>query len=332
MPKTTKEKTPTKRKSAKGERPRDHAVPQRAAREGVEGVDGAGADEEVVGPAPFTAPSIRMDLRVGGSYLFCMRSPEGKDFWSTGVFQEVVPNERLVYTDHFADEEGRVVPATQYGLSGDFPLEMRVTVTFEEHGGKTKLTLRHAGLPAGEMSRLTGAGWNSSLDKLAEGFRGRDALKLTLPTEREVVVTRVLDAPRERVFQAYVDPKAIPEWWGPRGSTITVDRMEVHPGGAWRFISKAPDGREHGFHGVFREIRPPERLTWTFEYEGMPGHVSVETITFDAVPGDKTKVTVVARFDNREDRDGKVNSGMEYGMRESYARLEEYLGQDRRGG
>ena len=328
---STKKKTQPKKKSAKGK----DLVITRFLNAPPEKVWKAWTEPEEVkkwwGPAPFTAPSIRIDLRVGGRYRFCMRSPEGKDFWSTGVFREIVPNERLVYTDSFADAKGRVVPATHYGLSGDVPLEMRVTVTFERHGGKTKLTLRHAGLPAGEMSRLTGAGWNSSLDKLAEGLLGKDALKLTLPTDREVVVTRVLDAPRERVFLAYVDPKAIPEWWGPRGSIVTVDRMEVRPGGAWRYVSRAPDGSEHGFHGVFQEIRPPERLTWTFEYEGEPGHVSVETITFEAVRAGKTKVTVMARFDSREDRDGKVNAGMEYGMRESYARLEEYVNRNRRG-
>lgn len=326
----TKKKTQTKRKSAKG---RDLVI-TRILDGPREKVWKAWTEPEQIkkwwGPAPFTSPSARIDLRVGGRYLLCMRSPEGKDFWSTGVFKEIVPLERIVYTDSFADEKGRVVPATHYGLSADFPREMRVTVSFEEHGGKTKMTLRHAGLPAGEMSRLTGVGWNSSLDKLAEGLRGEGALKLTLPSDREVVVTRILDAPRERVFRAYVDPKAIPEWWGPRGFTVKVDRMEVRPGGAWRYLSKAPDGSEHAFHGVFREIRPPERLTWTFEYEGVPGHVSVETIEFEAARGGKTKVTVRAHFDSREDRDGKVNSGMEYGMRESYARLEEYLNSDGR--
>jgi len=324
----TKKKTQTKAKSAKG---RDLVI-TRFLDAPREKVWKAWTEPDEVkkwwGPAPFTSPSARIDLRVGGRYLLCMRSPEGKDYWSTGVYREIVPNERLVYTDSFADEKGRVVPATHYGLSGDFPLEMRVTVTFGEHGGKTKMTLRHEGLPAGEMTRLTGAGWNSSLDKLAESLRGEGGMKLTLPTDREVVVTRVLDAPRDRVFQAYVDPKAIPEWWGPRSFTTRVDRMDVRPGGAWRFVNVGPDGQEHGFHGVFREIRPPERLTWTFEYEGAPGHVSVETITFEELRGGKTKVTVTARFDSQEDRDGKVNAGMEWGMRESYERLEELLNRD----
>ena len=119
------------------------------------------------GPKGFTTPVCKIDFRVGGEYLNCMRSPEGQDFWSKGVFREIVPHERLVMTDSFADSEGNVVPASHYGMSGDWPLEMLITVTFEDHSGKTKLTLMHTGLPAGENRDMAGAGWNESFDKLA---------------------------------------------------------------------------------------------------------------------------------------------------------------------
>ena len=122
------------------------------------------------GPKGFTSPVCKIDLRVGGKYLSCMRSPEGKDYWSTGVYREIVEPERIVCTDSFADEEGNVVPATYYGMSPDFPLEMLVAVTFEEHEGQTKLTLQHVGIPAGENSDLAEAGWNESFDKLAENL------------------------------------------------------------------------------------------------------------------------------------------------------------------
>jgi uncharacterized protein YndB with AHSA1/START domain len=125
------------------------------------------------GPKNFTSPVSKIDLRVGGTYLNCMRSPEGQDYWSTGVYREIVPMERIVYTDSFADEKGNVVPATHYGMGPDFPLEMLVSVTFEEDGGRTKMTLRHVGIPAGRMSELTEAGWNESFDKLAEVLAGR---------------------------------------------------------------------------------------------------------------------------------------------------------------
>lgn len=123
------------------------------------------------GPKAFTAPACKMDLRVGGTYLTCMRSPEGKDYWSTGTYKEIVAPERLVYTDSFADADGHVVPASYYGMPGDLPLEFQVTVTLEDLGGKTKLTLRHAGMPAGEGQDLAGAGWNESFDKLAESLK-----------------------------------------------------------------------------------------------------------------------------------------------------------------
>jgi len=123
------------------------------------------------GPKDYTCPFCQMDLRVGGKYLNCMRSPEGQDFWSTGVYREIVPLERIVYTDSFADAEGNAVPATHYGMSADFPLEMLVTVTLEDYQGKTKMTLRHIGVPAGQMKELTGAGWNESFDKLAESLK-----------------------------------------------------------------------------------------------------------------------------------------------------------------
>jgi len=119
------------------------------------------------GPQGFTCPVCRIDLRVGGRYVNCMRSPEGQNYWSTGVYREIVPPERIVCTDCFADEKGNVVPATHYGMSSDFPLEMLVTVIFEEEGGKTKFTLRHEGLPPGEDLDNCRVGWNQSLDKLA---------------------------------------------------------------------------------------------------------------------------------------------------------------------
>jgi uncharacterized protein YndB with AHSA1/START domain len=120
------------------------------------------------GPKDFTAPSIRSDFREGGTYLWAMQSPDGEVYWSTGTFHEIVPHERLVVTDSFADEQGNVVPASHYGMPGDFPLETEVTVTFEDvDDGKTKLTLRHAGMPAGEHGDMAEAGWNQSLDKLA---------------------------------------------------------------------------------------------------------------------------------------------------------------------
>ncbi len=119
------------------------------------------------GPKAFTSPVCKIDLRVGGKYLFCMRSPDGKDYYSTGVYQKIDPPNEIVCTDSFADENGKVVPASYYGMGEDFPLELQVTVTFEDYQGKTKMTLKHVGFPPGD-NQMAEAGWNESFDKLAE--------------------------------------------------------------------------------------------------------------------------------------------------------------------
>ena len=147
---------------------------------------------------------------------------------------------------------------------------------------------------------------------------------LTTPTEREIHVERVFDAPRKRVFAAYTDPELIPEWWGPRETTTVVDQMDVSVGGSWRFVIRNSDGSETGFRGTYREVTPPERIVQTFEWEGMPGHVSVETATFEDL-GDRTKVITTSIFHTSEERDGMLSSGMERGMNETYARLDELL-------
>jgi len=147
----------------------------------------------------------------------------------------------------------------------------------------------------------------------------------TLPSDREIAGTRVLDAPPELVFKAYTDPELIPQWWGPRRYTTTVDKMDVRPGGVWRFVQRAADGGEHAFNGVFREIVPPKRLVYTFNYEGTPGHEAVETVTFEEAERGKTTITDHVLFATREDRDGMLNSGMEEGAAESIERLVDLL-------
>jgi uncharacterized protein YndB with AHSA1/START domain len=147
---------------------------------------------------------------------------------------------------------------------------------------------------------------------------------VTTPTDREIHTERVFDAPRDRVFAAFTDPELIPEWWGPRDTTTVVDQMDVKPGGSWRFVMRNSDGSETAFRGTYREVSPPERIVQTFEWEGMPGHVSVETATFEDL-GDRTKVTSRSLFHTTEERDGMLASGMEGGMNETYARLDELL-------
>jgi uncharacterized protein YndB with AHSA1/START domain len=144
------------------------------------------------------------------------------------------------------------------------------------------------------------------------------------PGTKEIVITRDFDAPRELVYKAYTDPTMIPLWWGPRQYKTVVDKMDVRPGGAWRFVQTDPDGNEFAFHGEYLEVEPPHRVVGTFEFEGMPGHVLRETATLEEIDG-KTRLTTVSVFDSVEERDGMVASGMESGATDSMERLGELL-------
>ena len=121
------------------------------------------------GPRGFTCPSSKMEAKVGGKYLSCMRGPDGKEYWSTGVVKELIPERKLVLTDSFSDEKGNIKPAREYGMPGDWPKELLITVYLEEADGATKMKLKHQGIP-GEMREDCIKGWNESFDKLEENI------------------------------------------------------------------------------------------------------------------------------------------------------------------
>ena len=121
------------------------------------------------GPRGFTCPSSKMEAKVGGKYLSCMRGPDGKEFWSTGVVKELIPERKLVVTDSFSDDKGNIKPASEYGMPGEWPKELLITVYLEEADGATKMKLKHQGIP-GEMREDCIKGWNESFDKLEENI------------------------------------------------------------------------------------------------------------------------------------------------------------------
>jgi uncharacterized protein YndB with AHSA1/START domain len=144
------------------------------------------------------------------------------------------------------------------------------------------------------------------------------------PGSHALNMSRDFDAPRHLVFKAFTDPALIPKWWGPSTLMTVVDKMEVKQGGVWRFIQRDAQGNEFSFHGVYHAIVVPERTVSTFEFEGMPGHVVLETVTFREHQG-KTTISVLSVFQTIEDRDGMIASGMESGTSESWDRFEELL-------
>lgn len=137
-----------------------------------------------------------------------------------------------------------------------------------------------------------------------------------------LTISRVFDAPRDRVFAALTDPETIPDWWGPSQFKTRVDAMDPQIGGKWRFAQVDDDGNEYAFNGVYHEVTAPERLIQTFEFEGLPerGHVTLERMTLDDL-GEQTRMTVRVGFLGTEDRDGMVESGMEGGARETWNRF-----------
>lgn len=144
------------------------------------------------------------------------------------------------------------------------------------------------------------------------------------PGRQGIVMTCEFDAPRDIVFKAMTDPALIPKWWGPRSLTTTVEQMDVRPGGLWRFIQRDSEANEYGFWGVFHDIVPPERLAMTFEFEGVPGHVALDTHQLEDAGG-RTKLVATSLFQSVEDRDGMVRAGMESGAREGNDRLAELV-------
>ena len=150
---------------------------------------------------------------------------------------------------------------------------------------------------------------------------------LAEPGKQEILITREFDAPRELVFKAITDPKLIPQWWGPRRLSTVVDKMDVRPGGQWRYANRDDQGNEYAFHGVYHEILAPECIIDTFEFEGLPetGHVALETMKLEELPGGRTRLTTQSVYQSVADRDGTLQSGMEEGLNDTYTRLDELL-------
>jgi len=146
----------------------------------------------------------------------------------------------------------------------------------------------------------------------------------TPPGVPQVLTSREFDAPRELVYRAFTEPDLLVQWLGPRKYTMTIDRFDLRDGGTWRYVHSDDEGNAFGFHGVFHGEASLDGIVQTFEYEGAPGHVSMDTVTFEETSG-KTTVRTNSLFQSVEARDAMVKSGMASGMSEGYDRLEDLL-------
>jgi uncharacterized protein YndB with AHSA1/START domain len=146
---------------------------------------------------------------------------------------------------------------------------------------------------------------------------------VTLTGDREARIERIFDAPRERVWRAMTDPELVAQWWG-RGNKLVIEKMELRRGGHWRFVEHSDHG-VHGFEGRYREVTPPSHMAMTFEWDGMPGYVAIDTVTLEDLGDGRTKVVSTSLFHTAEERDGMLKSGMETGLNQSYEALDRVL-------
>lgn len=264
------------------------------------------------GPNGFTTTTSEMDVRPGGRWLHVMHGPDGRDYPNEILYAEVARPERLVY-DHG--------PAPRF----------RVTVTFAERAGKTEVSVRMVFESAAlrdEVAKAYGAveGLHQTLSRLADHLK---------TTERALVITRVFDAPRERVFKAWTEPEQLMRWFAPKNWTTPFCTVDLRPGGIFHFCMRSPEGQNTWGRGVYREIVKPERIVYVDSFADEKGNPveptrygasasfpseTLVTITFSEEDG-KTRVTL--RHDVAESVPER--SGMQQGWNEMFERLAELM-------
>ena len=147
---------------------------------------------------------------------------------------------------------------------------------------------------------------------------------VTLPSDREIRIERTFDAPADLVFKAWTTPKYVCRWWGDEQAPVVLCDIDLRPGGAWRYVTRATDGTELGWHGVYSEVEAPQRLVTTEVFEGFPDAEAQNTLTLTERDG-ATVMTVIVLHQSKEYRDGHVNSGMEGGMQLALNRFDDVL-------
>jgi uncharacterized protein YndB with AHSA1/START domain len=272
------------------------------------------------GPRGFTNPVCEIDARVGGLIRIDMRGPDGTVYPMKGVFHEIVENERIVFTST-AHENAQGIPL----------IENLNTVTFAEFNGMTRMTLHVRVLRFSPeiAAALAGMeqGWSESLYRLAELADEMSRSTSSASADREMVISRVFDAPREMVWNAWTDPKQVVKWWGPHGFTTTVQEMDVRPGGVWRHTMHGPDGTNYPNKSVFSEVVRHERIVFSHGggKEGGSEANFKSTWTFEEQEG-KTRLTVRMVFDSAQERDRvERDFGAIEGGQQTLERLAEHL-------
>jgi uncharacterized protein YndB with AHSA1/START domain len=289
------------------------------------------------GPKGFTWVSSKLELRPGGIFHYCMRSPAGQEICGKFVYREIVKPERIVFVNSFSDETGGTVRAP---FDPNWPLEILNTLTFVEQEGRTTLTLR--GYPTGateaerkvfgDQFKSMEQGFSGTLDQLDEYLKessekastGRKTSFVKEPGKPTIVMQRVFDAPRKLVFEAWTKPEHTSRWMlGPSGWTMPVCEIDLRPGGAWHFAWQHSNGDKMEMRGEYREVSPPERLVSTESWGGNWPE-TLNTLELEEKDG-KTTLTQTMLFPSVEARDRAAKSGMEEGVEPSFNRLADVL-------
>lgn len=277
------------------------------------------------GPKPFTCPVCEVDARVGGEFRLVMRGPDGADYPMRGIFREIVPNVRIVKEDDVSEhsEEWHDMVDPDRKGQGRRKIEMLTTVTFDDHGQGTKVTIgtRFPSIRLRDNFARIGMkeGWSSSLEKLEELL---DAIKVS---PNELLLSRLIAAPREIVFKAFSDPKGLAVWWGPNGFTTTTHEMDFREGGVWRYTMHGPDGTDYPNYVKYTEIVAPESIRYDHGSNAQHPDMFKAVITL-ADEGGKTRVTLRMIIADAEHRDEMVAFGAVEGGWQTLARLDAYLG------
>jgi uncharacterized protein YndB with AHSA1/START domain len=287
------------------------------------------------GPRGFTTTIEEMDVRVGGAWKHVMHGPDGTDYPNQSVFTEVVKPARIVFS-HGG------------GKKGAKGVHFESTWTFETvEPSKTKVTIRMVFATAAERDRVVkeyGAveGGEQTLGRLSEHLGGKSTSGTAEAVNRDFVITRVFDAPRELVWKAWTEPKHMARWWGPKTFTNPVCELDVRVGGAFRIVMRGPDGADYPAKGFYREVVKPKRLVMALDHSelpdewhdkvnprrdktaGKPALEALTQVTLEERDG-KTKQTIRIRFDSAEVRDALLKIGMSHGWSQSLERLDALL-------
>jgi uncharacterized protein YndB with AHSA1/START domain len=276
------------------------------------------------GPKSITCPVCEIDAHVGGAYRLVMRDAKGTDYPITGVFREIVPNERIVKTEdvsgHSQEWHDMVDPA--HKGKGIRPIDLLTTVTFEDHPRGTKVTIQTR-FPSQDLrdgfARVGMAeGWSSSLDKLedlANALKGSD---------REINITRLISAPRDVVFRAFSDPKGLAVWWGPNGFTTTTRSLDFRVGGVWDYTMHGPDGTDYPNYVRYTAIEPNALIAHDHGADAAHPLMFRAVITF-ASEGAGTRVNLKLILNDARERPGYVGFGAVEGGYQNLERLDAWL-------